>query len=875
MKNVKLRSARRLNHARARGQSLPLIGLMIVVLVGMVGLSVDVGNTFQTERRAVAASNAAALAGMNVYIRRSNSTTHQSVYNAILNTLNSNGVQVAASGTPPTDGQLQLQAFFLDSQGKVLSDSGGIENSSKRVPSNVAFVQVNLEGRVGTYFARVVGRNDLPVNATSYAGTCPDGEGIYPIAVSNKILDGDKFANPGDADNDGVPDDGWRQITSGPYAGYTAMRMDVLGNASGNFSWLRWGDVKGATGAGANSAVELSASLTPPGNVMAHFEEADWPNNNKPAGYPEKPGQFNAGDWVHGSTGYQSRQDEIMDLHVREGTRMRLPIFTEVVGNGANAQYRVGDVGVFVVLSHGNGKGGSKYIEFVFLGRKINQQSACQYTAAPDPTQTFDLVGDVSIRPEYAAQAADQRPIQYVVVLDVSGSMSANFPGRCNVGPAGEALPAEGYWQCENGPNGALPQKQNVGPTYYWSNVNERRITVAKNAIESLVRSTNMPGNGGYNNARPDDQLALVWFDAYVNRSGNGSYLPFSNNPDAIISGVRQAGTWNNDSYRTEGGTNGAAGLYRAALALDSAPPQITVNGKTWKYKRVVIFITDGVSNQFLNKDASDLNGGQSLNGTYPAGHFCSTVQFVVSVASCQITGDGVTGGGKTTGIGGVAAGMDRPITQAGNVSRQDLQPKGVEVFAIALSPIPDTGLKDSIASFPNTHFFSADELQVVNGTTNVDKIMEAIRTKVEPGPCQPRTDAADGKPEFRSTIPADQFRSVGGLTYPQVGLVTIQNVENDTTFNIPIMADSAGKLTYFKSGVPKGTYKLTAKLFYKHPLENVVRTYGDVIVADQRLPDITVVVGPQGGNAGGMLQQVRQDLKLALQGDVCAAPTK
>lgn len=887
MSRVMVTGNRRLT-ARARGQSLPLIGMMIVVLVGMVGLSVDVGNTFQTERRAVAASNAAALAGMNVYIRRTSSTTNQAVFNAIVNTLNSNGVQVTAPGAEPQPGELRLNAIYLNSQGEPI-DTGSpvISNNTNTVPNNVAFVQVTLDGQVDTYFARVVGRNDLPIDATAHAGTCPNGEGIFPIGVDEKLLDSDrnKFKNPGDFDPiDGQPDNGWRTIDSGTFAGYTAIRMDVQDSAGpGGFSWLRWADKKGATGTSANSAVELEASLQLPGNATALFEEADWPDSDVPEDYPGDPGILTVGDWVHGSTGYVSKMDDIMDLHVQQGTRMKLPIYKTVQGKGANAIYQISDIGVFVVLSHGQTKG-TKYIEFVYLGNDINQESACSYSAAPTPGQTTTLFGEVSIRPEYAAVPRERRPIQYLVVLDVSGSMSANFDGQCDRGPNGAKLPAgRNYWQCANGPAGAPgTEVSGTGPDYYWNNEGERRITVAKQAIESLARSTNMSGNSGYDTTRPDDQMAVVWFTQSVDRDGTGNITSFGSSNfsnqvgdenSGLIRAINRAGWRNNNPYRTEGGTNGAAGLYRASLAFDRAPKTVTdPNGKTWEYKRVVIFITDGVSNQFLDKNRTNLLAGQSGSNTYANGHFCRTVANVVEVVTCQVTGNGATGGGLSSGGGGVPAGLDRPITQAGLVSKEDLQPKGVLVYAISLSNIPDTGLKDTIASFPS-YYFPASNLQVVNGKTNVDSIMEKINTEVESGLCTPRSDVMDGKPEWRGDIPPQHFQSVGGLTYPNVGEVILKNIEDDTTFTIPIIADSSGRLSYRKTDVPVGTYQLTPYLWYRHPLDPptaLPRQYGTILEADQRLPNIIVRINTDTATTGTFNPQVQQDLKLVLNGNVC-----
>lgn len=876
MSSLKQRGARRLSMARSRGQSLPLIGLMVVILVAMVGLSVDVGNTFQNERKAVAAGNAASLAGMNSYVRRTSSTTNQVVYDAIRNSLSSNGISVAAFGTSPSPGQVQLEAYYLDAQGRVLSPGGTIDNSSERVPNNVAYIQVKLSGVVNTFFARVVGRPDLPINASAYAGTCPSGQGYYPIGVNNKLLEGNKFKNPGDVDPvDGTTDDGWRTLTSGTYAGYTAMRMDVQdGPSSGGFSWLRWMD----STPGAKSSPALESSLSIPGNLSDGFEEATWPDPaSKPDDYPTQPGILNRGDWIWATTGYRSNADPIMNLHVSEGTRMILPIYDSVVGQGVNARYQVVDFGIFVVLSHGKmPQGNEKYIELVFLGRNTGQDMACSFSTAPEPSATYELLGDVSIRPEYAYNPTSRKPVQYVVVLDVSGSMSANFAGQCNRNRWNNSPPSKGYWQCANGPDGApSAEVGGTGPDYWWGNQDERRITVAKRALESLVRSTNMPGNSGYDNTRPDDQMAIVWFNASVDK-GNSNITVFGSSNftnqvgdsnSGLIRAINRAGWRNSDPYRTEGGTNGAAGLYRAALAFDGAPKDITLGSTKYDYKRVVVFLTDGVSNQFLNKGANDLLGGASSTNTYPNGHACR-VSNVAEIATCQVTGTGSIGGGKTTGIGGVAAGMDRPITQAGLVSKEDLQPKGIEVYAIALSNIPDTGLKDTIASFPS-YFFSAATLEVSGGTTNVDKIMEVINTRVEAGLCTPRSDVLDGNPEWRSTIPPDHFQATGGLVYPNVGEVIISG-ENGT-FRIPILADPAtGKLTYRKTNVPKGSYKLTPYLFYRHPLDpagTLPRIYSTILQADQRLPDITINI-PEG--TVGMSAQVKKDIQLLLTGDVC-----
>ncbi|MCG8347267.1 MAG: pilus assembly protein TadG-related protein, partial [Chloroflexales bacterium] len=105
---VQILAARR---ARSSGQSIPIIALMIVVLIGMVGLSVDVGNTYAEQRKVVSAANAAAIAGMKAYI--GNSTISDSdVYNAIVASLRSNGVD---AGDQP--GQIKFEAYYYGEDG--------------------------------------------------------------------------------------------------------------------------------------------------------------------------------------------------------------------------------------------------------------------------------------------------------------------------------------------------------------------------------------------------------------------------------------------------------------------------------------------------------------------------------------------------------------------------------------------------------------------------------------------------------------------------------------------------------------------------------------------------------------------------------------
>src|SRR4051794_24180049 len=119
---------KRLLHSNRPGQSIPLIALIIVVLFGMVGLAVDVGNTYGQQRSAVRATEAATLSGMSTLLQTNNDA---STWTAIQNSLKSNGIEVAAyqSGVAQTSDNRLVKAQYLKSDGNPLcfigSCSGG------------------------------------------------------------------------------------------------------------------------------------------------------------------------------------------------------------------------------------------------------------------------------------------------------------------------------------------------------------------------------------------------------------------------------------------------------------------------------------------------------------------------------------------------------------------------------------------------------------------------------------------------------------------------------------------------------------------------------------------------------------------------------
>jgi hypothetical protein len=844
---------RRITRQRRRGQSIPIIALMIVILVAMVGLSVDVGNTFSRERQAVSASNSAALAGMSVYLRRSidSNITPGDVYNAIERSLIANSIEVG-DGAPNN-----LKIYYIDTEGNVI---GELDKDKTSFPDDqgqsVGYLQVSVDGKVDTSFARVVGRPDLPINAQAYAGVCPINSGVYPIGIDTATITGNAFNDIG---VDPSEPDEYKELPGGLFQ----RRIYVKDTGTpGNFSWLRWRDKDGSTGKSANSQQELAASLTGDGTISAGIEEADWPQGETvPAGYPEQPGTINPGDWIHASTGWkggnagsEASANAAIQQFILNETNLILPIYSRTIGNGQNAQFLVSSLGVFVITDKGKTPGKGDWFDMVYLGPPDAQQNACLVTAPPPSTSDLDLFGNVSLFPEYAITEQTQAPIQYVVVLDESGSMSANFAGECDNKSYNGKKPV----QCANGGPGA-PEVQvtGTGQNYWWKEKTERRIYVAKKALERLVELSNMPGNDDYTTTRPSDQMAVVWFTHQVK---NSNRLNFTNNTNTIINFIENANKTGGDKYRSNGGTNGAAGLYKAKQLYDNAPKTVAFEGKDVEYKRVVLFITDGVSNQFLNTSASNLRGGQSSSNTYPKGSYCRSLgNLVVESPTCQLTDPVKSPKYK---------GWDRPITQMIDTSRNDLRNEDTkaEVFVIALSAIPSTGLRDGVASSSN-YYFSAEALEVYqDGSTNVDAIIDTISAKVETGGC---IAGPTGTSTGQMTVSEFSGSNPSGFAWPQVGQVTITKQSDVRT--APILVDNSGNLSYEFKSVPEGIYTLEAFLYYHHPNDEpgVLRLYSRIWSEGEVRDEYSVTVSSS-TQGQGFGQRVDQPISLKLNGDVC-----
>jgi hypothetical protein len=257
--------------------------------------------------------------------------------------------------------------------------------------------------------------------------------------------------------------------------------------------------------------------------------------------------------------------------------------------------------------------------------------------------------------------AQNPPPRLYVVVLDVTTSMSWNFAGQGT--RSGKTV------QCgaTSDPN---VQRRQCGANAPWRRASERRIFIVKQALLRFV-----------NRLHANDALRLIAFSTRHVTANAAWVRSNAAGKTTLRRAVLDAGNYRGDRYRTAGEAPTASALYLAGQLLAQAP-QTAPNGAAYGAP-VVILLTDSVANNMLLSD-----GGWRANDSS-----CVGVPFREDIATCQV--------GYTSDSPPLA----RPIT-AMALQADQLKQCGPMIYVIALAGVDETGLKD-VASAPQSPFFA------------------------------------------------------------------------------------------------------------------------------------------------------------------------
>ncbi len=301
-----------------RGQSIVLIALLLVALIGLLGLVLDGGRVFGARRSSQNAADAAALAGVRIFASRLVTATESSVWDAIEFYAAENGV------TNTTN----VKASFINASGSNICLI--TQNCGGSIPSDATGVRVTTTVPVEPFFIDIlIGDTPIPVPAVAAAQS---GNPAVATKLAPMTLPFPCTYNPDDPD-----------ACSLQYG--VSYALQGSSQLPGGFQWVDW-----TGGASANDIVNyLTMYWTGPA-VMA-----DPPDDYVPYSTPEpSPSPWiPSGPGVQPNGNIQIALDAWLDLskwgldhHLNWGpkppdNKWIVPVFDVRYGTGNGAKYHV------------------------------------------------------------------------------------------------------------------------------------------------------------------------------------------------------------------------------------------------------------------------------------------------------------------------------------------------------------------------------------------------------------------------------------------------------------------------------------------------------------------------------------------------------
>ncbi|MBA3944667.1 MAG: hypothetical protein H0X37_08920 [Herpetosiphonaceae bacterium] len=781
-------------HRAQPGQSIVLLAFMVLVLIAMIGLSVDVGNAFAQQRRLQSVANAGALAAQASLLTNS---TNNGVWTDAQRALQGNRISPNPSYTYTV--HYVKSDDTLQTLGEWNGSTSYVPNGASAPPTNVVRLQVTVAERVATYFAGVVGTRSLTVSANGVSCLGDYSYGVYPMAIPITIRPPvtDSHGNvttPGDTVflSDGTtqlsPSDArygkWGSAMQGMTVRFpVANGSDFISGV--HVSWLNWGGqtqtVNGVTYTqlpGKNGDSSLAAAWTYPGTIQQGFLEAASQDASKPNIQPI--GRLQRGDWISGDPGVKAALQAQLDTLRTNQTDVMLPFYDVNNGsNGSNAAYHTVNVGHFIIRNFSL-TSGSKYIDLKYVGDAVTAPQSCGSEAKPDwktpngtpiipaASKQFGIDGLANVTRAWRTWTSSQSTsYDIVIVMDTSLSMQWDWFDR---------QPGQSGYSAANA-----------------------RIIDAKQAVASFVQSYDVSTATG----DPDARISFVTFGGTTAGSydpatcyTSGCYTPQGFSPSVIqanwttaCSAANLANNCNGvankwptiqskaNSMTPAGITPGPIGFETVATLLQNkrTPP----NGK--KYGQIVIFATDGVFN---------------VCGTDHGDNSCPYGQMVPFDGSSSDPLFYLNNAGYNAVSG-------RPIWQAEQVAAR-IRNSGARIFVVAETP---TCLQGSTTCFPPNGLMNMSSgsgyYYTAQDSNAMANIYATIRDRISNDICQPHETT--------------QLAANANITLTQ---------PNNPTFSMQTTANGSGAYSF--NNLPGGQYlvKVNPSLSLLSPEDGYTRTY-------------------------------------------------
>jgi hypothetical protein len=171
-------------HRRSEsGQSIIVIAFIVMVILALLALVVDVGNAYAQRRVLQNAVDAAAIAGATKLSERGSRDAHGYWTNPVTDRDIKMSMDTYArdNGVDPDS----VEMWYVDKFGDDIAEVGSLRGSP--APHNAMGVRVEGNLSFATYFAHLLGFEDMTVSAPSHAyvltGPC-SGTNLFPMAVN-------------------------------------------------------------------------------------------------------------------------------------------------------------------------------------------------------------------------------------------------------------------------------------------------------------------------------------------------------------------------------------------------------------------------------------------------------------------------------------------------------------------------------------------------------------------------------------------------------------------------------------------------------------------------------------------------------------------
>lgn len=334
-----------------RGQAMPIIALMILILIAMVGLAVDGGAMYADRRTAQNSSDAAAMAGASVMLDRYNTMVLNYAYDVDGTAQDDQDIDAAITGYATKHGipRSNLEAYYVRDNKQVIGTTQVGQTGLVPWTQGAKGIVVKNRAESTAFFMKIFGWDKVGASSTSSAfmGVAADSSQGLPVmpvgfftetSALNNLVFGQEYTLISSDITDTIGSGNW---------GY----LDFNGNASSNVdrAWLDCGFNPNVRTTRqwqewCPSSANVGQAIAPTQYFTCADANCTYPNSNAQFAYELHWGDGIDGWWLAGQTGTTMSNCHDLSQLVDEidGREFLVPVFDYWInGNGSGSRFHL------------------------------------------------------------------------------------------------------------------------------------------------------------------------------------------------------------------------------------------------------------------------------------------------------------------------------------------------------------------------------------------------------------------------------------------------------------------------------------------------------------------------------------------------------